>query len=110
MAFVKIHDFLLGSVSCALDILFFIFIDRLTETLSLRFIPDSAVAEDKPELNGNQQDNGGVQGTNNTTHTYIHTRHKLTDAILYTSTFKGYVLKTQKHMVGTCVCQGPLLD
>lgn len=36
--------------------------------LSLCFIPDAAVAEDKPELNGNQQDSGAVQGTWTNTH------------------------------------------
>lgn len=33
--------------------------------LSLCFTPDAAVAEDKPELNGNQQDNSAVQGNLN---------------------------------------------
>lgn len=45
------------------------FIGQPTETvLSLCFIPDGAEAEDKPELNGNQQDNGAVQGTRTNTH------------------------------------------
>lgn len=74
--------------------------------LSLCYKPDAAVAEDKPEVNGNQQDNGAVQGIH--THTSACSfRHSHAD----THTRKQHDAKchtlTDTHMAGTCVCWGP---
>lgn len=57
-----------GAICCC----FFVFYKptHWGSVLSLCFIPDAVVVEDKPELNGNQQDNGAIQGTWKHTHTH----------------------------------------
>ncbi|XP_013872877.1 dachshund homolog 1 [Austrofundulus limnaeus] len=59
---------------------------------------EAAAAEDKPELNGNQQDNGAVQGTGKTHNTPSHMSR--------INRYKTVQLP-DTHMAGTCVCRGP---
>uniref|UniRef100_A0A3Q0QSZ3 SKI/SNO/DAC domain-containing protein n=1 Tax=Amphilophus citrinellus TaxID=61819 RepID=A0A3Q0QSZ3_AMPCI len=73
--------------------------------LVLCFKPDAAVAEDKPEVNGNQQDNGAVQGIRTHTRSFMQSH---ADTRTQTTRHKVPYVNGYTHMAGICVCWGPV--
>lgn len=76
--------------------------------LSLCCKPDAAVAEDKPEVNGNQQDNGAVQGIHTHKRVLIQTQSRRYTHVQTTWRKVPYV---NRHTHGRHMCVlGPIWD